>query len=269
MCQYSDKVLREWVFKRNGEAIECCIPILGGHAPILRGFPHRQVDDLNRRLLRKFFFSCGSLCKYAVDRFEHIRCLNHTTEFRGRLEERNPILPLVSPGLGKSRKVRIPGFREFFPRLLGYIERGRSVNRIQITGHRFVFLVADIPQRITYEMHQVDLQLCFGKDGAKGTEKTVETLNAGDKEILEAVILKIRQPSEPEHTPFVLRDPPTPFLLLSLRIDAHGQVNMLPRDAAVDANFDQDCVEIHGGIDLIRRQRLLLMNLLLNPFGDL
>ena len=107
----------------DGELVEDVFPAVdssGRVGPVLAPFDRDQIEDFQRRLIGREMSAahCG-FPEPGVQRFDRVRGVHDLAKLGWELEERDEVLPRVSPRLDHRRILGFPVFGELFERFLG------------------------------------------------------------------------------------------------------------------------------------------------------
>ena len=110
-------------------------------------------------------------------------------------------------------------------------------------------------------MDDAKLNLSLRVRAGNGIGESLQTIDAGDQDILDAAVLQLGQHAEPELRSFGFGKPQAQKLLVTCQIDAQSEINGLVDDTLVLADFQHDTVQVDDGIKRIQWARLPVDNL--------
>ena len=106
------------------------------------------------------------------------------------------------------------------------------------------------------------------QSAGNGIGESLQTIDAGDQDILDAAVLQLGQHAEPELRAFGLGEPQAQKLFVTFQIDAQSEINGLVDDPLVLADFQHHTVQLDDGIKRSQWARLPVDNLVDHGIRD-
>src|SRR5665213_224926 len=133
-------------------------------------------------------FGLGYLSQLEVERLDGVGRVNQASQVSREVEERPDALPVAAPrGRDRRKALRVLGFKRVElreARLLG----GRRVDVAQLGADRLSLRPTDEAHRVTNHVHDARLHDRLREHGLDGLRETLETVAAGDEDVLNASV---------------------------------------------------------------------------------
>jgi hypothetical protein len=154
---------------------------------------------------------------------------------------------------------------ELGERLIGV---GGGVDRPQRGGDLLLVAVVDVAQRGADEMHDAGLHPRPRKGRLDRLRKALQTVDAGDQDVLNAAAPQVVQDGQPEFRALAVLPPDPEHLALAVTGDAEGEVAGAVLHRAVLADADHHRVEVDDRIHGVQRPGPPRLNVLEHDVGD-
>src|SRR3989339_1474199 len=117
-------------------------------------------------------------------------------------------------------------------------------------------------------MDNTELNLGLRENRLNGFWKTLEAIDAGNENILDATVSQLSHDLQPKLGALVFGNPHPKDLLDAIHGDANNQINCLVNNMAIVAGLNPDGIHIDYGINCIQRAILPDFHLVSNGIGD-
>lgn len=124
----------------------------------------------------------------------------------------------------------------------------RSVNRIQISHKSLEVFVADIFTRITQLVDNAVLYICLRENRLNGCCEACQVICADIEDVFYAAVSETVQDVGPEFGTFILAYPHPQYILMSVHVNANGDIYGFLDDLTLTADMVMDGVHKHYGI---------------------
>jgi hypothetical protein len=123
---------------------------------------------------------------------------------------------------------------------------------LKVCCDRLAVFVGYVAERISNHMDNAQPHLGFRKDRFNGIRKAGKPVTAGDEDVFESSILKLRQYMQPKFGGLVLGHPHPQALFVTGQVNAKRQVNCFVVHPSVLSDFDHDGIKIDDGINRVK-----------------
>src|SRR3954469_16365994 len=218
------------------------------------GAHDREVDELGRGLfVGEVSAGLDRLADLAVQALDRVGGVDGAAQVLGQREERDHVLPGRAPGLDGRRvavaPVSLEGV-ELGERGLGV---GGGVDRPQRGGDPFLVAVVDVAQRGADEVHDAGLYPGLRERRLDRLRETLEPVDAGDQDVLDAAAAEVVQDGQPELRPLGLLPPDPEHLALTVTGHPEREIAGAVLHRAVLADADHHRVEVDDRVHLLER----------------
>ncbi len=116
-------------------------------------------------------------------------------------------------------------------------------------------------------MHDAELNIRFRENCFDGIREPGQSIDCGNKDILDSTVFQFGHHTEPEFGAFVLRDPQSQQFLLSFHGNGQGQVNSFIANLTILSALDDNAVEIDNRIHALKGTTLPCPDIIKHGIG--
>ena len=206
------------------ERQERCRPIPGS-GPLRDRVGDGEVDELSGGLLvGEVSFGLDRFPQLPVQGLNRIRRVDHATDFGGKGEKRDHVLPCVQPRLGDHRKPLSPFLIEALELLGSGVGVDRVVDRLEVPGDLLALAARHVLQAVADQMNNTRLHDGLGEDRLDRLREPLQAVDAADQDVLHAALLEIGEDLHPELRALGLLKPHPEHVAVALDGHAQGEV---------------------------------------------
>ena len=185
--------------------------------------------------------------------FDGIRRVYYLTNFLRIFKKYREFSPVFIPGFQDVRVLLIPLFAELLLGKFSVIKVHSAVDFLQISADCLAVLVRHKLAAVADLVHYAKLVFCFWKNRVYRITKPCKIVMAGDENILDAAVLKVRTYACIEARGLVFGYPGAEDFLLTLHVYTQHRVHAFCDDFVILAGIKYDSIEKYYRVNSFKR----------------